>query len=49
MICDPRFEKHGIDAVVVPMGVQPEDYATALQSVFRFTNIRGALVTMPHR
>ena len=26
MIYNPYFEKHGIDAVVVPMGVPPEDY-----------------------
>lgn len=49
MIYNPWFESKGIDAVVVPMGVKPEDYATTLKSVFRFTNIRGALVTMPHK
>lgn len=49
MIYNPWFESKGIDAVVVPMGVKPEDYATTLKSVFKFTNIRGALVTMPHK
>jgi shikimate dehydrogenase len=49
MIYNPWFESKGIDAVVVPMGVKPEDYATSLQSIFKFTNIRGALVTMPHK
>jgi len=49
MIYNPWFDKKGIDAVVVPMGVKPEDYAAALASIFRFTNIRGALVTMPHK
>ena len=49
MIYNPWFEKQGIDAVVVPMGVRPEDYPTTLRSVFRFSNIRGALVTMPHK
>lgn len=49
MIYNPWFEKQGIDAVVVPMGVRPEDYASTLKAVFRFTNIRGALVTMPHK
>jgi len=34
---------------VMPMGVKAEDYATVLQSLFRLTNIRGALVTMPHK
>jgi shikimate dehydrogenase len=49
MIYNPWFEKNGIDAVVVPMGVRPEDYATTLKALFRLSNIRGALVTMPHK
>ncbi len=49
MIYNPWFDKQGIDAVVVPMGVKPEDYATVLRSLFQLTNIRGALVTMPHK
>ena len=49
MVYNPWFEKHGIDAVVVPMGVKAEDYPTSLKSIFRFTNIRGALITMPHK
>ena len=49
MIYNPWFDRKGIDAVVVPMGVKPDDYAAALASIFRFTNIRGALVTMPHK
>ncbi|MGJ7578866.1 shikimate dehydrogenase family protein [Variovorax sp. RHLX14] len=49
MIYNPWFDKHGIDACVVPMGVKPEDYATSLASIFRFSNLRGALVTMPHK
>lgn len=49
MIYNPWFEQQGIDAVVVPMGVKAEDYAAAFASLFRLTNIRGALVTMPHK
>ena len=49
LIYNPWFDKHGIDAVVVPMGVKAEDYPTSLKSIFKFTNIRGALVTMPHK
>ena len=49
MIYNPWFERHGIDAVVVPMGVKPEDYPAVLQSLGRLTNLRGALVTMPHK
>ena len=49
MIYNPYFEKHGIDAFVVPMGVKAEDYAEVFRSLFRLTNIRGALITMPHK
>lgn len=49
MIYNPWFAQHGIDAVVVPMGVKPDDYAEVFRSLFRITNIRGALVTMPHK
>lgn len=49
LICNPWFEKNGIDAVVVPMGVKAEDYPDFFRSLFRLTNIRGALVTMPHK
>src|SRR5436309_11830543 len=49
MIYNPYFEQAGIDAVVVPMGVRAEDYAAFLRPLFRLSNIRGALVTMPHK
>jgi len=49
MIYNPYFEKKGIDAVVVPMGVMAPDYASFLKALFRLSNIRGALVTMPHK
>jgi len=49
MIYNPWFDKKGIDAVVVPMGVKPEDYVAFLPLLFRMSNIRGALVTMPHK
>jgi shikimate dehydrogenase len=49
MIYNPWFEKRGIDAMVVPMGVKAEDYPASLKQIFRFTNLRGALVTMPHK
>lgn len=49
MIYNPWFAKHGVDAVVVPMGVKPEDYAAFLPLAFRMSNIHGALVTMPHK
>src|SRR5438093_2698044 len=49
MIYNPYFEKSGIDAVVVPMGVKTEHYPAVLKTLFQLTNIRGALVTMPHK
>ena len=48
MIYNPWFDKHGIDAAVIPMGVRPEDYASSLKAILRMSNVRGALVTMPH-
>jgi len=49
LICNPWFEKNGIDAAVVPMGIKAEDYPAFFRSLFTLTNIRGALVTMPHK
>jgi shikimate dehydrogenase len=49
MIYNPWFDRQGIDAVVVPMGVKPDDYPATLAALARFTNLRGALVTMPHK
>jgi len=46
-IYNPWFDSKGIDAVVVPMGCKPDNYPAFLKSLFRLTNIRGALVTMP--
>ena len=49
LIYNPWFESKGIDACVVPMGVKAEDYPTALKYIFKFSNIHGALITMPHK
>ena len=49
MIYNPYFAQAGVNAVVVPMGCQAQDYPTFLRSVFTLTNIRGALITMPHK
>ena len=49
MIYNPYFEAAGIDAIVMPMGVKAEDYPGVLASLFKLTNIRGALITMPHK
>ncbi len=49
LIYNPYFEQEGINAMVVPMGCQAEHYPAFLKSVFNLTNIRGALITMPHK
>jgi shikimate dehydrogenase len=49
LIYNPYFEKEGINALVVPMGCQAAHYPAFLNSVFQLTNIRGALITMPHK
>jgi len=49
MIYNPWFEMKGINAVVVPVGVQPPQYPTLLKALFSTTNVHGELVTMPHK
>lgn len=49
MIYNPWFEKAGVNAIVVPMGCKPEDYPSFLPQIFKLSNIRGALITMPHK
>jgi shikimate dehydrogenase len=49
MIYNPWFEKAGVNAIVVPMGCQAQDFEAFLPSVFKLTNMRGALITMPHK
>ena len=49
LIYNPWFDSKGIDAVVVPMGVKSEDYPDFFRALVRLTNLRGALVTMPHK
>jgi shikimate dehydrogenase len=49
MIYNPYFESIGVNAIVVPMGCKPENFAGVLRSVFALENMRGALITMPHK
>jgi shikimate dehydrogenase len=49
MIYNPYFAQAGIDTIVVPMGCKPENFTTLLRAVFSLENIRGALITMPHK
>lgn len=49
LIYNPWFSQQGINAVVVPMACQAEPYPRFLRSVFHLLNVRGALITMPHK
>ncbi|MEJ8838248.1 shikimate dehydrogenase family protein [Ramlibacter sp. AN1133] len=49
MIYNPYFESVGVNAVVVPMGCKPENFASVLPAVFALENVAGALITMPHK
>lgn len=49
MIYNPYFAQAGIDVVVVPMGCRAQHYPEFLRAVFTLDNIRGALITMPHK
>jgi shikimate dehydrogenase len=49
MIYNPWFDKNGINAAVVPLGVKREDFAAAFPAICNFTNFHGALITMPHK
>jgi shikimate dehydrogenase len=49
MIYNPWFEAKEIDAAVVPIGIEAPFYPDLIRSLFRTTNVLGALVTMPHK
>jgi shikimate dehydrogenase len=49
LIYNPWFSRHGVNAVVVPMGVTAHDYPAFLSALRTSSNFHGALVTMPHK
>lgn len=49
MVYNPWFESRGIDCVVVPMGCEAEDFPAFVRLVLKLSNVRGALITMPHK
>jgi shikimate dehydrogenase len=49
LIYNPYFESIGVNAVVMPMGCRAENFEQVLRGVFSLENIRGALITMPHK
>jgi shikimate dehydrogenase len=49
MIYNPYFEAIGVNAVVVPMACRAEAFGGLLRQLFALDNMRGALITMPHK
>lgn len=49
MIYNPWFAAKGINAVVVPFSSEPDAFPQLLKELFRCANIKGALITMPHK
>lgn len=49
LIYNPYFQSMGINAVVVPMACRAEHFPTFLRALFTLENVRGALITMPHK
>jgi shikimate dehydrogenase len=49
MIYNPYFEASGINTIVVPMSCKTAPYPGLLHSLFSLDNLRGALITMPHK
>ncbi len=49
MIFNPYFDLVGLNAKVIPLGCQAADYPQFLRTVMKASNVKGALVTMPHK
>lgn len=50
VLLDGMFVEDGdVIDLGLPMGVKADDYPSFLRELFKVTNIRGALVTMPHK
>lgn len=43
------FEKHGVNAVLIPLHVGRDDLATAFAGLKTMRNLDGVVVTMPHK
>ncbi|MFY0614510.1 MAG: shikimate dehydrogenase [Hyphomicrobiaceae bacterium] len=49
LIYNPYFDRHDIDALVVPMGCKVDDLAGLFPALTRLSNFLGCLITMPHK
>jgi len=43
------FERHGIDARVIPLKVAPERYTAAVRTLMAMENVGGIFVSIPHK
>ncbi|MEU2064793.1 shikimate dehydrogenase [Streptomyces sp. NPDC013455] len=48
-LLNPLFARLGIDAVLVPVHVRPDDLETVLRGLTRVGNLDGLFVTVPHK
>jgi shikimate dehydrogenase len=48
-IYNPYFEHAGVNVVLVPMACEAEPFGAFLRSLFALRNLRGAVITMPHK
>lgn len=48
-IYNPYFAASGINALLVPMGCPPAEFTGLMRSLLALQNLRGVLITMPHK
>ncbi len=48
-VFNPLFEKHGVDAVMVPLHVRPDDLETTIAGLRALPNFGGMAITLPHK
>ena len=48
-LLNPLFARLGTDAVLIPVHVEPDDFAHVFQGLIRMKNLDGILVTIPHK
>jgi shikimate dehydrogenase len=46
---NPYFAERGVDAFIVPLHVLPEDLAGVVPSLRKLRNLRGLVLTIPHK
>lgn len=46
---NPVFAAHGLDAFIIPLHVLPEDLADLVPRLHKLRNLRGLVLTIPHK